>query len=714
MRTRLLHSLLTVLLVTVGTAHGADLSQGINDQYRLALDTPINRMQILGAHNAWNDGNNPWNNQRLPLTRMMDLGIRNVDLDVHMDGGEAVLCHSDCGAIYAAKDSYPQELGRIKGWLDSNPQAIVLIDIEDRAHNQSAVEGPLYSTFGGLLYKPADKPASRWPTAREMIAAGKRVIVKSANDTYDGSLIFDTRLFAEGASGGWNSRQVKYFDGNSCTVNGSGINQELIYALSDSKLGKDWLPDSWIDETGTIDAGNIPSMMRCGIDIIDADRWDEGMVGAAIWSWAGGEPNNYGSGEDCAHMRSDGRWNDNRCEVSYRYACQSDSNPDDWRITSGYGAWANGKQSCAAEMPGFSFAAPANGYMNEQLRQAASGQNVWINFTDQASEGEWESYQYDKRSWSTGAYGNNEDRAETLRVPGATAIRVSLSGETEANYDFVYVYNGNRELVASFHGPMNTSVVVQDDTAIVRLRTDGSVTRSGITATAAQAGVTEWTTGAYGNNEDRSQTLSIPGAEALKVYVSGETELNYDYITFYDANGNQVQRLHGPLNTSFILNGDSVTARLTSDGSVTKSGVTITIKAAPRYVFRKLVNGKGKCLDVESQSTSNGAAIHHWSCHGQDSQLWYMDPDGLLRNKMNPNKCADAEGGGTSKGTDIHLWDCHGGNNQRWSWQGSTLRIASNTSMALDISDAAWGAWNGQDAHLWTYHGGWGQTWRWE
>ena len=91
-----------------------------------------------------------------------------------------------------------------------------------------------------------------------------------------------------------------------------------------------------------------------------------------------------------------------------------------------------------------------------------------------------------------------------------------------------------------------------------------------------------------------------------------------------------------------------------------------------------------------------------------------MDPDGLLRNKMNPNKCADAEGGGPSKGTDIHLWDCHGGNNQRWSWQGSTLRIASNTSMALDISDAAWGAWNGQDAHLWTYHGGWGQTWRWE
>ncbi|MDF1820152.1 MAG: ricin-type beta-trefoil lectin domain protein [Alcanivoracaceae bacterium] len=704
--------LLGALLSLAATA--ADLSQGINDQYRLALDTPINRMQILGAHNAWNDGGNPWNNQRLPLTRLMDLGIRNVDLDVHMDGGEAVLCHSDCGAIYAARDSYPQELGRIRSWLDNNPQGIVFIDIEDRAHNQSAVEGPLYSTFGNLLYTPADKPASGWPTPRQMIASGKRVIVKSANDTYDGSLIFPISLFAEGASGGWNSRQVKYFNGSNCTVNDSAINQALIYALSDSKLGKDWLPDGWVDETGTIDSGNIPAIVRCGIDIIDADRWDEGMVSASIWSWAGGEPNNYGSGEHCAHMRSDGRWNDNRCDASYRYACQSDSNPDDWRLSSGYGAWGNGKAVCASELPGFSFAAPANGYMNDQLRQMAGGQNVWINFTDQASEGEWESYQYEKLGWNSGAYGNNEDRAETLRKPGAKAIRVSLSGETEANYDFVYVYDGNRNLVASFHGALNTSVVVPDDTAIVRLRSDGSVTRSGVTATVSEAGVTNWTTGAYGNNEDRNETLSIPGAAALKVYVNGETELNYDFITFYDANGNQVQRLHGPLDTSFIVNGDSVRARLTSDGSVTKGGVSISIKAAAPYVFRKLVNGKGKCLDVESQSTSNGSAIHHWSCHGEDSQLWYMDPDGLLRNKMNPMKCADAEGGGTSKGTDVHLWDCHGGNNQRWVWQGDTLRITSNTSMALDISDAAWGAWNGQDAHLWTYHGGWGQRWRWE
>lgn len=711
---RSLSLLAAFLWVLAAPLNAADLTQGVNDQYRLALDTPLDRMQILGAHNAWNDGGNTWNNQRLPLARLLDLGIRNIDLDVHMDGGEAVLCHDDCGAFYAAKDSYPQELQRIRRWLDYNPQGVVLIDIEDRANHQGAVEGPLYDTFGAMLFRPADKPANRWPTPREMIAAGQRVLVKSANHSYDGSLIFPGRLFAEGASGGWNSRQAKYFDGSNCTLNGAALSQPLIYALSDSKLGKDLLPDDWIDETGTIDAGNIPAMTRCGIDIIDADRWDEGMVAAAIWSWAPGEPNNYGAGEHCAHQRGDGKWNDNQCAVSYVYACQSLSNPDDWRVTSAYGPWSGGKQACQSEMPGFAFAAPANGYMNAQLHAASGGGNVWINFTDQVNEGEWQSWQYEKLGWTTGAYGNNEDRAQTLRLPGARAIRVQLNGETEANYDFIYVYDGNRQLLASFHGAINTSVVVPGDSAIVRLRSDGSVTRAGVSASVSADGVTQWATGAYGNNEDRSQILSISGAEALKVTISGETELNYDFITFYDAAGNQVKRLHGSINTSFIVPGSSVRARLTSDGSVTRAGVTVSIKAAPRYVFRKLVNGKGKCLDLEGQNTGNGTALHHWSCHGEDSQLWYMDPDGLLRNKKNPDKCADAEGGGTSKGTDVHLWDCHGGNNQRWLWQGSSLRIRSNTSMALDIQDAAWGAWNGQDAHLWSYQGSWGQSWRWE
>ncbi|WP_294953973.1 S8 family peptidase, partial [Sulfurovum sp.] len=52
--------------------------------------------------------------------------------------------------------------------------------------------------------------------------------------------------------------------------------------------------------------------------------------------------------------------------------------------------------------------------------------------------------------------------------------------------------------------------------------------------------VTTWTTGAYSNNADISQVLSITGAQSLTVTVRGETERHYDIVYIYDENGNQV------------------------------------------------------------------------------------------------------------------------------------------------------------------------------
>lgn len=91
---------------------------------------------------------------------------------------------------------------------------------------------------------------------------------------------------------------------------------------------------------------------------------------------------------------------------------------------------------------------------------------------------------------------------------------------------------------------------------------------------------TSWTTGSYNNNQDISRTLSIPGAHALTVKVSGTTENNYDYIYIYDANGNEIRKLDGNINTSFTVNSASIRARLVTDHSVTKSGVTISISRA--------------------------------------------------------------------------------------------------------------------------------------
>lgn len=611
--------------VAVNLAH-ADSAWPLTQAVALQADAPLNRVQVMGAHNAWNDSDATWANQRWPLEKLLDNGVRNIDLDIHLDGGVVTLCHSECNQIYSAEDSYTGELSKIRNWLLSHPREFVFIDLEDRVGNQALVEGPLRSIFGSLLYAPSSKPSGRWETPREMVAKGQRVLVKSANHWYDGSLIWDGRQFATGAAGGWNSRPVKYFDMASCRLDGNALSLGSIYAISDSKLGKDILPDGWVDETGTIDSSNVARLFACGVNNVDADRWDDGLTGAAVWHWGAGEPNNVG-GEHCAERRSDGRWNDVGCAVLRRFACQNIANADDWRVTAGSGAWAQGRAQCVSEFPGYRFAVPANSYQNQRLLAVSGGQGLWLNYSDAAREGKWEAYYPAITAWSSGAnYAANQQLHNTLYIPGANAVRVTVTGGLDGVGDSVQIFNGDRQL---------------------------------------------------------QQTLT--GAS---------------------------------INSSFTVSDSSVIVRFVADAAYSGSGVTVQIDSTTLTevpVWRSLVNGKGKCLDLENRSTSNGAIVHHWSCHGADSQKWWQDAQGRIHSKASPNRCIDVSGAGTANGTRIHLWDCHGGANQVWlRGAGNSLRPAHAPAKAMDIKDAWWGAFDGQDTHLWDGQSSWGQSWSWQ
>ena len=50
------------------------------------------------------------------------------------------------------------------------------------------------------------------------------------------------------------------------------------------------------------------------------------MDGAPVnfTNWADGEPNDAGSGEDCAYLYDDGTWNDGRCSKDGAYICEAD------------------------------------------------------------------------------------------------------------------------------------------------------------------------------------------------------------------------------------------------------------------------------------------------------------------------------------------------------------------------------------------------------
>jgi len=216
-----------------------------------------------------------------------------------------------------------------------------------------------------------------------------------------------------------------------------------------------------------------------------------------------------------------------------------------------------------------------------------------------------------------------------LSIPNATALTVTINGETEATYDYIYIYDQDGNNVDQFDGSIEEEFTVSGSSITVRLVTDGSVTDDGVTVTVSEADinnpdVTTWTTGAYDNYEDRSKTLSIPDAQELIVTVKGETESDYDYITIYDRHGHEIKRLSGDINTELTVKGSLIRARLKSDYSITKSGVTVTIKDSGGTPNSSCLT-RGELLEMIDNNED--VTEVNTSCITDMSLLFYGRPD---------------------------------------------------------------------------------------
>jgi WD40 repeat protein len=82
-------------------------------------------------------------------------------------------------------------------------------------------------------------------------------------------------------------------------------------------------------------------------------------------------------------------------------------------------------------------------------------------------------------------YKDNEHIQQTLLLPGATGLMVSVEGETEKGYDFVKILDSNGNLFPQkmLSGVINEHFVVTGDIIQVHFTSDNSNTRSGVTVT---------------------------------------------------------------------------------------------------------------------------------------------------------------------------------------------------------------------------------------
>ncbi|SNS22018.1 Lysophospholipase L1 [Streptosporangium subroseum] len=114
-----------------------------------------------------------------------------------------------------------------------------------------------------------------------------------------------------------------------------------------------------------------------------------------------------------------------------------------------------------------------------------------------------------------------------------------------------------------------------------------------------------------------------------------------------------------------------------------------------------------RCLDVSGASTTAGAQIHIWDCHGGTNQRWTRTAAGELR--VYGDRCLDVNANGTANGTKIQIWTCNGTAAQKFTFTASGTVVGTGSGKCLDV--AASGTVNGTLVQLYTCNGTNAQRW---
>ncbi|MDX6351512.1 MAG: hypothetical protein QOF84_6302 [Streptomyces sp.] len=92
------------------------------------------------------------------------------------------------------------------------------------------------------------------------------------------------------------------------------------------------------------------------------------------------------------------------------------------------------------------------------------------------------------------------------------------------------------------------------------------------------------------------------------------------------------------------------------------------------------IQALGKCMDVTSASTANGAKVQLYDCNGSAAQKWTVSNGELVN--TGSGKCLDATGNSSANGNQLQIWTCTGAANQLWTLPSGSSSGGLNTSVA--------------------------------
>jgi hypothetical protein len=403
-------------------------------QNALTATAPLIDEQLPHTHNSFNasayslptDGSLPSYyptltnqdpNQVYSLADQLNMDVRVIELDLHWvpspygspvtHGYWVTLCHGDgeqapvVGAYVhvGCSDDRPAQDGfaEVRRWLDQHPDQFLLIYLENQlypadpvasetqAHDTAAAL--LQQAFGRLVYRPrnvtpghcADIPYGT--SEQAMAATGARVLLLGNC----GPGAWSSLVFQRGAA--WDE------SGDPTTYDAKACARDQQLRAADTTFRREFEDSTFVTAaTGTprppVTPAQVATMARCGVNIIGLDqlRPQDGRLAAQVWSWAPGQPTQWGY---CALLDGHGRFESTGCEGRGQGACRTTTG--DWRITSKEIYPEAAQRECAHEFAGSRFSVPVNGYSDAQLVQLAAGRLIWLNYGRDAA-GHWRAH----------------------------------------------------------------------------------------------------------------------------------------------------------------------------------------------------------------------------------------------------------------------------------------------------------------------------------
>jgi len=145
-------------------------------------DRKYGNVSFVGAHDSFAFSTNPFalaRTQEVDVTAQLRLGVRLLQAQAHMDGKDLHFCHTSCALFNGG--TVKNYLINVKHFLDRHPNQVLTIIIANPEKVKAEVWQHVFESTGlaEMAYVPPQASMTRedWPTLREMLDSGKRVVV---------------------------------------------------------------------------------------------------------------------------------------------------------------------------------------------------------------------------------------------------------------------------------------------------------------------------------------------------------------------------------------------------------------------------------------------------------------------------------------------------------------------------------------------------------